>query len=187
MPLLLDQLLLPQRVAQGLTRDLRRIADAAASVALLARELRPRASSLANTIEHAASTLDELNEHIARLHAALEPMSEDLDRIRAAFAATSEQLEKLRAQVAPELAGVRAATERVDAGLRSQVESVEKLDRSLRYVGKLLGSRLAELHELLVPLIKDADDVREVVEPLQGATERMGRIAERLPRPGRKP
>jgi methyl-accepting chemotaxis protein len=113
-------------------------------------------------------------------------MSEDLDRIRSALAATSEQLESLREDVRPELAGVRDATERVDSGLQSQVESVEKLDRSLKDVGALLGSRLSALHELLTPVVKDAGEVREVVEPLQGATERVGRVADRLPGPGKK-
>jgi hypothetical protein len=35
-------------------------------------------------------------------------------------------------------------------------------------------------------LARDADEVREVVEPLQTATERVGRMAEKLPGPGRK-
>ena len=186
MALLLDQLLLPQRLAQGLTRDLRRIADAAQSVATLAGEMRPRAGSLAETFEHAVAALDDVNGHLARLQAALEPMSEDLDRIRTAFAATSDELESLRKEVRPELAGVREATERVDSGLRSQVESVEKLDRSLTNVGDLLGNRLSALQELLAPVVRDAGEVREVVEPLQGATKRVGRIAERLPGPGKK-
>lgn len=152
----------------------------------MAHEMRPRAGAIADTIAHAAETLDDVNDHLARLRAALEPMSEDLDRIRSAFADTSKELESLRQEVSPELAGVREATERVDSGLRFQVESVEKLDRSLQDVGELLGGQLAALHELLTPAVKDADEVREVVEPLQRATERVGRIAERFPGPGKK-
>ncbi len=113
-------------------------------------------------------------------------MSEDLDRIRVTFAATTEQLEKLRKDMRPELAGVRAATERLDGRVHVQAESLEKLDRSLGQVGELLAGRLSKLQDLLGSLVRDAADVREVVEPLQGATERVGRIAERVPGPGRK-
>jgi hypothetical protein len=34
-------------------------------------------------------------------------------------------------------------------------------------------------------LEQDADEMREVVEPLQAATERVGRVAQRLPGGGR--
>lgn len=74
----------------------------------------------------------------------------------------------------------------MDSGLRSQVESVEKLDRSLQDVGELLGGQLAALHELLTPAVEDADEVREVVEPLQRGHRAGGRIAERFPGPGQK-
>jgi chromosome segregation ATPase len=123
---------------------------------------------------------------LERLRAALEPMSEDLDRIRTTFAATSEELEKLREAVTPELIGVREATDQVNTGVRDQVQSVRELDGIVQTMGERLEARLTALHDLFVPLIKDAGEVREVVEPLQGATERMGRIADRLPGPGRK-
>jgi hypothetical protein len=67
-----------------------------------------------------------------------------------------------------------------------EVESVEKLYRALVNVGELLAARLSALHDLLRSLVKDAGEVREMVEPLRGVTERVGRIAERLPGPGRK-
>jgi hypothetical protein len=38
----------------------------------------------------------------------------------------------------------------------------------------------------MAPLERDLVEMREVVEPLQPAAERMGRLAERLPGPGRK-
>jgi hypothetical protein len=45
---------------------------------------------------------------------------------------------------------------------------------------------MTSLIERLTPMVRDLDEVREVVEPLQTATERVGRIAERIPGPGRK-
>lgn len=50
----------------------------------------------------------------------------------------------------------------------------------------MLGTALSTLIETFKPLVRDVDEVREVVEPLQSATERVGRLAERLPGPGRK-
>ncbi len=53
-------------------------------------------------------------------------------------------------------------------------------------MGQLLGGELAALRSILKALLSDVDKVREVVEPMQTATERVGRLAERLPGPGRK-
>ena len=53
-------------------------------------------------------------------------------------------------------------------------------------MGQRLAERLSALQQTLKPLVRDADELREVVQPLQTATERVGRLAERLPGPGRK-
>ena len=45
---------------------------------------------------------------------------------------------------------------------------------------------LGMLRETLKPLVRDADEIREVIEPLETAAERVGRLAERLPGPGRR-
>jgi hypothetical protein len=45
---------------------------------------------------------------------------------------------------------------------------------------------MTNLIKTLSRMVGDLNEVREVVEPLQTATERVGRIAERIPGPGRK-
>jgi hypothetical protein len=88
----------------------------------------------------------------------LKPMSDDLDGLRQAFEGSNEELAKLREAIAPELRGIRDAAEPLHGELGRQRESIDELD----------------------------DDLRDVVEPLQPAAERLGRLAERLPGPGRK-
>ncbi len=138
--------------------DFRRIADAAVSIA------------------------DEL----AALRAGFEPMSSDLDALRAAFAATTDELQQLRGAFAPELAGVNLAADGLHEEVRRQRELIDKLESTLEEVGQLLDRGIAGLIATLKPVVRDLDEVREVMEPLQTATERVGRVAERFPGPGRK-
>ncbi|MGI8571661.1 MAG: hypothetical protein ACR2L9_03395, partial [Solirubrobacteraceae bacterium] len=90
---------------------MRRIADAAASIAGLASDLGGDARRVLEWIEHAALTLDSTRDEVSGLRAALEPMSDDLDALRTAFAGTNEELERLRKTFAPELAGIRTAAD----------------------------------------------------------------------------
>ena len=92
----------------------------------------------------------------------------------------------MREAMSPELQGVRAAAEPLRGELTRQRESIDAIDVHLEEVGDLLSTRISELHDALAPLEREVSDVREVVEPLQSATERVGRAAERLPGPGRK-
>lgn len=54
-------------------------------------------------------------------------------------------------------------------------------------MGAALTSHLRELTAALVPLEQDVAEVREVVEPLQGVSERVGRLTDRLPGGGSVP
>jgi hypothetical protein len=40
---------------------------------------------------------------------------------------------------------------------------------------------IAAFHTTIQVLVREADEMRQVAEPLQGATERVGRVADKLP------
>jgi chromosome segregation ATPase len=183
---LLDQLLLPQRLAARVVEDVRRIGDAAVSLAASTGELRTTAGDVARRIEHAVATLDSLHEEIAGVRAALKPMSDDFAALRHAFADINDHIAGLNENTGTELRGVRTAAELLHEEVKRQRELIGALDADLKQMGQLLAGRLGVLNDSLTPLVRDADEVREVVEPLQGATERIGRLAERLPGSGRK-
>lgn len=180
---LLDQLLLPQRLAARVIEDSRRMADAAVSVGALARDLRAEVRPLKRWMDEAADTVASLRDQVSGVRAAVQPMSRDLDALRAAFAGTNAELERLREQFVPELGRVRDAAGGLHEEVKRQRELIDALNAQIK---EMLAGGLATLNETIKPLVKDADEVREVVEPLQSATERVGRVAERLPGPGRK-
>lgn len=185
-PPLLDQLLVPPRLAlQGL-EDVRRIADAAVGLGELARELRGGVRPIAARLDDAIAILASVRDDIAGLRSALEPMSEDLDGLRQAFQGSNVQLERLREAMTPELQGIRAAAEPLHEELGNQRESIDALGTHLEELGGSLSRRIEELGRALGPLERDISDVRDVVEPLHGATERVGRVAERLPGSGKR-
>jgi ABC-type transporter Mla subunit MlaD len=189
---LIDQLLLPQRLAQRGLSDLARIADAAIQLGALAAELRPHVEPLSRRLDHAVDTLDRavgtldrIERDVAGLHDVLKPMSSDLDGLREAFDGSNEQLAKLRGAMAPELRGVREAAEPLHGELSNQRESIDRLDSDLNAMGEKLADRITGLRETLRPLNEDMADMRDAIEPLQPAAERLGRLAERIPGPGR--
>jgi chromosome segregation ATPase len=92
------------------------------------------------------------------IHDRLRPLEDDVDGLRRAFEGSNEQLAKHRDAMTPQLAALRAEL----VSLRSQV-----------------GGQIAEMED-------DLSGVRDTVEPLQGAAERVGRAVERLPGRGRK-
>ncbi len=167
-------------------RDLRRVADAAALVGALASDLRRELSPFIDRFDHAVATLDGLGDEVSALRGSLEPMSHDLDALRAAFAGTNKELERLRETFAPKLGGVHVAADGLHEEVRRQRELIDQLDSSVKEMSQGLSEGIATLIDTLRPLVRDAGEMREVVEPLQTATERVGRIAERLPGPGRK-
>jgi hypothetical protein len=48
-------------------------------------------------------------------------------------------------------------------------------------MGQRVTAEMRALRETVKALVRDADDISEVVEPLQSATARVGKVAERLP------
>ena len=72
----LDQLLLPQRLATQAVRDVRRLADAAGSVAALAGDLRRELRPFIESIDHGVMTLDSVRDEIAGLRAAHDSQSD---------------------------------------------------------------------------------------------------------------
>ena len=92
------------------------------------------------------------------INQSLDPLEDDIDGLRRAFEGSNEQLAKLREAMTPEVARVHAEL----LSLRAQV-----------------GGQIAEMED-------DLSGVKDTVEPLQGAAERVGRAVERLPGPGRK-
>lgn len=87
---LLDQILLPPKLAQRALLDLGRLADAVVS---------------------AAVTLEAMRSDLRSLRGALGPMSDDLDGLREAFEGSNEELAKLRNAMTPEHRGIREAIE----------------------------------------------------------------------------
>jgi uncharacterized coiled-coil DUF342 family protein len=115
-----------------------------------------------------ADSTVRIADEVTGLHAVLKPMSADLDGLREAFEGSNEQLAALREAMTPELRGIREAAEPLHGELSRQRESIDRLPQAI------------------APLEKELGDVRDVVEPLTPAAERVGRLAERLPGPGRK-
>ncbi len=105
--------------------------------------------------------LDDLNRIAAateRIGRSLDPLEDNVDGLRRAFEGSNDQLAKLRKAMTPEVARVHAEL----LSLRAQV-----------------GGQIAEMED-------DLSGVKDTVEPLQGAAERVGKVVERFPGPGRK-
>ena len=118
---------------------------------------------MAKTIERAVTTLDSMREELAALRAGFEPMSNDLDSLRGAFAATTEELGKLRTSVAPELTGVHAVAQGLYVEVERQRAAIDRVDPTLGDLGNDLESRMKSLIETLSPMVRDLDEVLEVV------------------------
>jgi predicted nucleic acid-binding Zn-ribbon protein len=141
---------------------------------------------MAARLDHAVDTLDTLRDEVAGLHRVLQPMSDDLDGLRKAFQGSNEQLAALREAMTPELRGVREAAEPLHGELKRQRESIDALDGDLKAMGEELAAHIDRLPRALAPLQEELGDMRDVVEPLAPAAERVGRLAERMPGPGRR-
>jgi methyl-accepting chemotaxis protein len=139
---LVDQLLLPQRVAARVLADLQLIGDAAMSVGTLARDLRGQVGPVRDWMDATAATLETLSSEFGR---------------------ADDEIARLREELIPELSGFRASA-----------------DRLQKKMGRVI-SEMRTLREAVNALVRDADDISEVVEPLQSATDRVGKVADRLP------
>ncbi|HWD85258.1 MAG TPA: hypothetical protein VG321_05880 [Solirubrobacteraceae bacterium] len=113
---------------------------------------------------------------------------DDLHRAAGAIVRMSASAEALREEVA----GIRRLAEPIPGELDAlRVEFGGSNDEIAR-LREAFGPELAavrraseEVSQSVRRLTRDADEMREVVEPLQAATERVGRVAERLPGGGR--
>jgi uncharacterized coiled-coil DUF342 family protein len=126
------------------------------------------AQRVAVDLRRIADSAVRIADQVTGLHEVLKPMSADLDGLRQAFEGSNEQLAALREAMTPELRGIRDAAEPLHGELSRQVESIDRLPKAL------------------APLEQELGEMRDVVEPLTPAAERVGRLAERLPGPGRK-
>lgn len=115
----------------------------------------------ADAMERMAASADVLREEVGEIRDLAEPIPGELDAMRREFGGSNQEIARLREAFMPELMALRGAAE----AMRAEV---------------------AQLSAVARRLVQDADQVRDVVEPLQSATERMGRVAEKLPGPGRK-
>jgi nanoRNase/pAp phosphatase (c-di-AMP/oligoRNAs hydrolase) len=53
-------------------------------------------------------------------------------------------------------------------------------------MGQRVTSEMEALRHAVRALVRDDDEISDVVEPLQSATDRVGRVADRLPGGGHK-
>jgi methyl-accepting chemotaxis protein len=139
---LVDQLLLPQRVAARVLADLQLIGEAALSVTELARDLRSQVGPVRGWMNATAVTLESLSSEFGR---------------------ANDEIARLREELIPELAGFRASA-----------------DRLQEEMGQVI-SEMRALRGTVNALAREAGDISEVVEPLQSATDRVGKVADRLP------
>ncbi|HET9720990.1 MAG TPA: hypothetical protein VFP55_13000, partial [Solirubrobacteraceae bacterium] len=76
------------------------------------------------------------------------------------------------------------------AGMQNEIQEMRRLisrtDRDIRTMGQEVSDEMGSLNDRVESLASDADEIREVVEPLEPAAERLGKLAERFPGPGRK-
>lgn len=152
---LLDQLFLPQRLLVRALDDLHRIADAAAAIGGFMRSERP-VDSIREWMDVTAEALQSLRDQAAGVRSSVEPMPADLKTLRDEFGRADDEIARLREAFGPELAAFRRAADGI------------------------LGE-MGALRRSINALVRDADEISDVVEPLQAATERVGRVAERLP------
>lgn len=157
---MLEQFLFPPRLLLRAFDDLHRIADAAVSTEATIRALRQEAVGL---------------------RAGFESLRKDMDALRAAFAGAEEELEALRKGFIPEIQAIRCAIDAVHEDVSNLPEQLGALNSDFKDVGSRLASELASLHGTIRVLVREADEMRQVVQPLQSATDRLGSAADKLP------
>lgn len=156
MAALIDQVLLPARLLTRALDDVHRIADAAVSLGTLALEVQRELEPLNRWMRTTASELESLRRHAAGVDSAIHPIVEHVRILRDEFGRANDEIARLREAFGPELSALRTEFSRANDEVRGLQASVGALAR-------------------------DADEISEVVEPLQAATDRVGRVAERLP------
>lgn len=158
---LVDQLLFPQRLLTRALDDLHLIAEAAASFGALAKDARSALPQLSEWMDDTSESLRSLREQAAGVRATLEPMGGDVRILRDEFGRANDEIARLRETFGPHLEALRVSAE----GLHHE---------------------LGQVRDAVRALVRDADEISDVVEPLQAATSRVGKVADRLPGGGGK-
>lgn len=109
------------------------------------------------------------------------PLRDDMDALREAFAGADAELEALRKALTPEVEGLHAAADRIGERVGHIRALIEALDSDIKEMGVEVTGEMAAFHRTIQVLVREADEMRQVVEPLQGASERVGRVADKLP------
>jgi methyl-accepting chemotaxis protein len=182
---LLDQLFLPQRLVVRALDDLHRVAEGAASLGALARDSTPLIPHLTEWMDDTASTLRSLRDQAVGIRTTIEPMGEDLRILRDEFGRANDEIARLREAFGPPLEALRGSADALHHELRQVRELFAALETDVNEMGANVTQEMAALRQAVAALARDADEISDVVEPLQAATDRVGRIASRLPGGGR--
>jgi ABC-type transporter Mla subunit MlaD len=186
MPPLIDQLLFPQRLVIRALNDLHRMGEAAASLAALGRDLRPAALDLQGWMNDTASSLRSIRDQAEGARAAIASVSGDVAILKDEFGRANDEIARLREAFGPELEALRNSA----AGLEQELRQIRQLLAALKVHADAIGEGvIGEMRQLrgdVGALAREADEISEVVEPLQGATERVGKAAARLPGGGQR-
>jgi predicted nucleic acid-binding Zn-ribbon protein len=125
--------------------------------------------------------LAALREQAGGIRSAIEPMVDDVTILRDEFARANTEIGQLGDAFAPQLVGLRSSAEGMLGEIARVRELLEGLDRDVREIGDHVTTEISELDGSVRALVRDADEISDVVEPLQAATDRVGRVADRLP------
>ncbi|HZE05823.1 MAG TPA: hypothetical protein VE127_11395 [Solirubrobacteraceae bacterium] len=125
--------------------------------------------------------LAALRDHAGGIRLAVEPMVEDVRMLRDEFGRANDEIARLGNTFAPELAGLRSSAHGMLDEIGRVRELLAGLDGDIREMGHHVTAEMDALDASVRALVHDADEISDVVEPLQTATERVGRVADRLP------
>lgn len=169
---LFDIVLAPPRMAARALDDLHKIAVGTAAVGGLARELGPRIEPTVQSLGGALSDLHRIADQVEGIHQVLHPLEDRVHGLEDAFSGSNEELCKLRHAFKPHFEALEETT-------GSLAGDLALMNAELAALRRQVGGQISELED-------DISDVRDTVQPLQGAARRVGRVVERLPGPGRQ-
>ncbi len=178
---LLDQLLIPQRVALRALEDLHRIAHAAVAMGSLADRATSLVEPMADRMTDTAQTLRSLRDEAVGIRTTIEPMGKDLRILRDDFGRANDEIARLREAFGPQLEGLRSSAEAMRHELRQVRELFAAVETDIDGIGERVTGEIEALRQAVRALVRDADEISNVVEPLQAATDRVGKVADRLP------
>lgn len=190
---MLNPLTLPPRLVLRALDDLHSIALAAERVPDIERKLDARFDSLEGHLEGLLPALAKLERTLTRgLSSLEEQLSGGLGSLEkeltSGLGSLEEQLTSGFSSLEAQFGALPPALEKsLRPHLVKQVKTIESLQPPLeqnRAHTEGVPPRLDGLLHEMGTLRQEIQEVREVLEPLQGATERIGRISGRLPGSG---